>query len=286
MAGTWRKVRTDTELAQVLADCDYAEIVGSGYYEVAGSATVRAFGSATVRAYDSATVSAFGSATVRAFGSATVRAFGSATVRAYGSATVRAYDSATVRASDSATVHASGSATVSAYDSATVSAYDSATVSAYDSATVHASPYVAVYRLSMRSTIHGGVVITPPDLTTVDGWLAYYGIEPEDGTVVLYKGVDDEFRSVHGATYTPGGTTVAEDFQPTNECGSGLHLCPRPDLTHNYCTPERYVAVRVRVADIVPVGSVTESAKVKVPSCDVLYECDVDGAQLAERVAS
>jgi hypothetical protein len=234
MTGRWRQVRTQSELEKVVEAGDFAEIVGAGYFSAYGSATVSASGSATVSAYDSATVSASGSATVRAYGSATVRAYDSATVRASGSVTVRAYGSATVRA--------------------------------YDSATVSASTYVAVHKLSQRASIDGGHVIEPPDLTIAENWLAYYGIEPdENGVVILFKAVGDDWHSGYRADYSPGATPVAGDFKPTNECGAGLHFSPRPFMALTYSMGPKFVACPVVAADLVPVGSAYSCDKAKAP---------------------
>ena len=249
MAGTWRKVRTNAELAKVLEAGDYADIVGTGFFDVGGSATVRASGSATV--------SASGSATVRASGSATVSAYGSATVIAYGSATVRAYGSATVRASGSATVRASGSATVSA------------------------SGYVAVHRLSMRSTITGGVVITPPDLTDAKNWCEFYGVEVNRGYATLYKAVRDDYVSRNGFAYTPGAKLSAPDWRADNDCGGGLHFSPRAFMALAYHEGPRFVACKVKVADLVVIGDAGSADKVKAPACSVLYECDQDGNKIS-----
>jgi hypothetical protein len=187
---------------------------------------------------------------------------------AYGSATVRAYGSATVRA----------------YDSATVDAYGSATVRAYDSATVDATPYVAVHRLSMRSTVNGGVVITPPDLTDPANWLAYYGVHVDDGKTVLFKAVGQDWLSGYGTRYQPGDKPEAPDWQPTNACGQGLHLSPRPHLTLGYYNGSgdaRFVACQVDAADLVVIGSQSSADKCKVRSCTVLHECDIDGEPIA-----
>jgi hypothetical protein len=172
-----------------------------------------------------------------------------------------------IEAGDFAEIVAAGHFTAS--DSATVTAYDSATVTAYD--------YVAVHRLSKRAKVTGGVQIAPPDLTTTDGWLAYYGLTPKRGYVTLYKGLNDSFVSGYGTSYKPGEKPSAPDWNPQNECGGGLHLSPRAHLTLNYGGHTRFVAVKVKVADIVPIGTEGASDKCKVPTCTVLHEVDVDG---------
>ena len=207
-------------------------------------------------------------------------------VSASGSASVSASGSASVSASGSASVSASGSASVSAYGSASVRASGSASVRAYGSASVSASKYVAVHRLSMRSTIDGGVVITPPDLTDAKSWCDYYGITVSRGFAVLYKGVNAEFISDHGTSYAPGSKPAAPDWNDRNECGGGLHFSPSPHLTRVYCDPARFVAVKVKVSELVPIGTEGSSDKVKAPRCAVLYECDEDGNEIRSDQAS
>ncbi len=198
--------------------------VTAGHFEAYGSASVRASGSASVEAYGSASVEAYGSASVRAYGSASVEAYGSASVKAYGSASVEAYGSASVKAY--------GSASVKAYGSASVKAYDSASVKAYDSASVEATPFAAIQRgPNHRGPVTGGVVIQLPDTSEcdVDVWCSYYGIKITDGTMVVYKAVDQDLKSGYADTSYPIGETVtAEDYQETRRCGNGLHFGPTP----------------------------------------------------------
>ena len=190
--------------------------------------------------------------------------------------------SAIVRATDSATVRATGSATVRATGSATVTAYDSATVRAYGSATVRATPYVAVHKLSPSATIKGGVTLTPPNTETCDAatWLNYYGIKvTKTGYAVLFKAVNDDFQTTRGPewTYTPGATLTPAHWDSARSCGDGLHLCAAPHLSARYLNgATKFVAVRVKAADIVPLGD-----KCKVPSLKVLHEVTVDGERVS-----
>ena len=260
---------------------------GSATVEAYGSATVRAYGSATVEAYDSATVQAYGSATVRAYGSATVRAYDSATVQAYDSATVQAYDSATVRAYDSATVEAGtlavvrayDSATVRAYDSATVQAYGSATVQAYDSATVEAGTLAVVRKMSTTAKVTGGIVI---DHSTIDEcdpatWAGIHLATVKRGRVALYKALGDDLTS--GQRYgqiiqwATTGTVTCGDFEPTNECGHGLHLSPSIDAATQYRRDAtRWLRCTVKIADIAPIPGDIPKCKAKA----VTVVCEVD----------
>ena len=272
------------DLATVRA-CDSATVTacGSATVTACGSATVTACDSATVRAYDSATVTAYGSATVRAYDSATVRACDSATVRACDSATVRACGSATVTAYGSATVRAYDSATVRACDSATVTAYDSATVTACDSATVRASRYVAVHLHSQRVTLSGGVVIDTSTLRAArtSDWLDYTGASvDEDGTVHLYKAVDDDLCAGHEYVKTryPIGEVVEPDqWRDDHYCGHGLHACPTPaHALDHYPAATRLIEVTCHRDDLRPI----DWTKAKAPMLHVLREVDIQGAPI------
>jgi hypothetical protein len=257
-------------------------VVRSGFFDVTGSASVSAFGSASVRASDSASVSASGWASVSAFDSASVSASGWASVSAFDSASVSAFDSASVSAFGSASVSAFGSASVSASGSASVRAFDSASVSAFDSASVRATPFVAVQRTGKLAKVDGGVLIQIPEIKTTEQFFEYYGIKATRGTVTLYKLVDDKYLSAHGTSYKPGQKPSASDWDSEPCCGSGLHFSPRAFMARKYASPkfERFVACKVKVADIVVIDDYGTPDKIKSPRCEVLFACDEDGEKV------
>ena len=246
------KVRNQQELDAALKQKDVIpECIGDGYFEVGDSATVRAYGSATVWAYDSATV--------------------------------WAYDSATVRASDSATVWASDSATVRASGSATVWASGSATVRASGSATVRAGSYVAVHRHSDSATIKGGIIIDRPDLSVAEDWIKYHDLKvTKSGKVVVFKAVDDNFKSERGWDYSPGAKPEAESWRADDNCGNGLHCSPSPTQALRYfSTATKFVACTVDVSTLVPITDADGSSdKCKVPKILKCVEVDEDGSKV------
>ena len=176
-----------------------------------------------------------------------------------------------------------GSATVRASGSATVRAYGSATVRAYDSATVTASKMVPVHVFSGYGApkVTGGILLKVPNLGTCDAatWLDYNGITPtKAGYVTLFKAVGDNWQASHGNrwVYEPGNTVTADDYAPTRECGQGLHLGATPHHAGGYMVEAtKYVAVRVKVSELIPLGD-----KCKVRSVKVLHEVDIDGKQM------
>jgi hypothetical protein len=182
---------------------------------------------------------------------------------------------------------ACGSATVRASGSATVHAYDSATVRASGSATVHATPCVAVHRHSTGATIVGGILIDATGLTDPQKWCRYHGLAPVDGSVVLHKAVEDDWKGTHKRQpliYRPGRQVTAADWDPTPSCGGGLHLAATPWEARVYCPDAaHYVAAAVALADLV----VIDRYKAKARTLRVLHEVDIDGNPLvAEEGAS
>ncbi len=297
------EVRTQADLEKALKRSGVIPVcVGKGSFVVAGSAVVTAYGSAVVTAYGSAVVTAHGSAVVKAYGSAVVKAsgsavvkaydsavvtaYGSAVVTAYGSAVVAAYGSAVVTAHGSAVVTASGSAVVTAHGSAVVTAYGSAVVKASGSAVVKASKYVAVQKMAHGTQrISGGVVIEVPVLTTAREWCDYYGVTVKRGVALLFKAVDDEYRSHHnGFAYTPGTKPEAPDWDDgKKECGGGLHFSPRPWMAREFFeNATRYVCCPVTLTEIVVHPDAQYPQKVKAPRvCGPVWECDEDGEPMA-----
>jgi hypothetical protein len=256
---------------------------GNSTVEAWDNSTVRAWGNSTVEAGDNSTVRAGGNSTVEAGGNSTVEAWGNSTVRAGGNSTVRAWDNSTVRAGDNSTVRAGGNSTVEAGGNSTVEAWDNSTVEAWGNSTVRAGKYVAIHRRGLASTIKGGIVIQVPTCETVEEFCDYYDLKPKRKKVVLFKLVNDDFRSDHGADYSPGSKTTCSDWNDHPSCGGGLHFSPRPMLARKYSNGTRFVACEVALDTIVTISDAVVGStvdKVKAPACRVLFECDEDGERI------
>jgi hypothetical protein len=167
------------------------------------------------------------------------------------------------RVTGSGSVHAVGTAVVHAYDG-----------------TVTAAKYATVYQHTNRPKITGGQIIRVPETVSPAEWAEFEGIPVEDGHMTLFKAVDENLVSGHGMRYPIGETVTAPDFRAVTECGYGLHLSPYPRIAGSYLyTPsKRYLACRVALADVV----VLDNTKVKVRSCEVLYEVTSSGERLPE----
>jgi hypothetical protein len=259
------KVHTQAELDAALKEPDALVVcVGGGEFKISGSSQVTASGSSQVTAYDSSQVRASGSSQVRAYNSSQVRASDSSQVTAYGSSQVRAYDSSQVRA----------------YDSSQVRASDSSQVTASGSSQVMASKFVAVtvHGKSVKRT--GGVLICVPPIRTPKQWCEFYGVSIKGGVALVFKAVNEDYTSPHGANYAPGETPAAKDWDGGKlECGYGLHFSPRPSAALAFHPDaKRFVACPVLLKEIVVHPNGTYPEKVKAPRVyRPCYEVDIDG---------
>jgi hypothetical protein len=176
-------------------------------------------------------------------------------------------------------------------------AWDSASVEAWGSASVAGSKYVAIQRHGDRVVVREGATATVIDIPAcdrLDDWCDYHGIETdEQGRLILFKGVDGEFRSEHrhpdgtACAYRPGETVVAPHWQPHQDCGDGLHLSPSPVHTLSYASgASRWVAVAAWPSDtVVILQGYGIPDKVKAASVEVLFEVDRRGRRLADAAA-
>src|SRR5208282_5770927 len=212
---------------------------------------------------------------------------GSAHVVARESAHVEAWESAHVEAWGSAHVEAWESAHVEARESAQVEAWGSAHVEARESAQVQASKYVGIHRFGKGPKVKGGVLIQVPEIKTMEDFCDWYGVEVKRGRAMLYKCVTDDFASGHGMIYQPDSTVACEDWNKRPSCGHGLHFSPRPTMARTYhLQGTRFVACKVKLADAVVITDFGQPDKIKVPSCEVLYECTELGERVEQKAAA
>ena len=74
------------------------------------------------------------------------------------------------------------------------------------------------------------------DISTPENWCGYYGVEIKDGKALVFKALDENFKSYHGnCYYTPGSLPIAEDWDEGQvECGKGLHFSPTPLMARSF----------------------------------------------------
>jgi hypothetical protein len=136
----------------------------------------------------------------------------------------------------------------------------------------------AIQHPGSKIDLPGAVLLRAPEsVETVEDWIDYYGCGTQRGRIIVFKLVHNSLHSDHEAVYEIGKETKCDDWQPTSQCGNGLHFGPSPSACERYGSGTRYLACSVRAKDVVLLGD-----KLKAPSCKVLYEVDRDGERLSE----
>ena len=283
-------VSSQQELEKAIANGE-VPICRGGFYSLSGNATAQLSGNATAQLSGNATAQLFGNAaaqlsdnaTAQLFGNATAQLFGNAAAQLFDNATAQLSDNATARLSGNATARLSGNATAQLSGNATAQLFDNATAQLFGNATARGSKYTAIHKLSRASTAKGaGVIIEVPEITTMEQFLDYYGIEVKRGKATVFKLVNENWVSDHGTTYEPGSKPSAADWSTRPECGGGLHFSPRPFMAQKYANGTRFLACEIKVTDAVVITGGGRPDKLKAKSCKVLYECDEDGQILAQ----
>jgi hypothetical protein len=261
---------------------DQSRVVAGAHswVEAAQESFVVAMARARVRAGDRCRVRAMFSARVTLNGDARAWAWGLAVVHATQRTAVTAWGSASVFASDASSVEALETTVVTAGRSTTVRAYGATIVRAHEGAQLQAGAGVAVPRYGGGTVVSDAAITDAARPANAEEWCGYYGIPVTDGVAVLYKAVDEDFQSYHGASYVPGSEPSAPDWDGgEQECGGGLHFSPRP--TFALAAPMddvRFVACPVRVADIAYHRNAVYRDKVKARGvCAPVYEVREDG---------
>lgn len=190
---------------------------------------------------------------------------------------------------------AGGESFIEVRDDARVHAHGTAVVHAYGG-DITATARCVVYRHTnwpeisgdghvidvTKDSVRGGEPI--PDRTK---WAALHGVQVRPGAgpdgqdlAVLYKAVGDNYTTGvewdRPTVWTVGATVVAEDWEPDNWCGHGLHLSPYIDQAVAYHSrATKFLRCVVPLDEVYPIGeNNTSNAKCKVRS--VLVEAEVD----------
>jgi len=128
--------------------------------------------------------------------------------------------------------------------------------------------------------VTGGVQIKLPAIKTLAAWAGFHAVTAARGLLTVYKAVNDDFRSPHGADYTPGNAPEAPDWDGgKDECGGGLHFSPSPiHALQFHAEAKRFVECRVAVKDCrKPKAGDDYPQKIKARRCKCIREVDIDG---------
>jgi len=133
------------------------------------------------------------------------------------------------------------------------------------------------------------IVIPVRRLTGNGGWLEENGVEEFDGSVVLFKRVSKDWLTQEGTPnetkWAIGSTVTHHAWAPLlSECGEGkFHACSRAYFCDEFRSTDgdRYIAIRVNVADLHTWDGGSYPHKIAFKSCVVLHECDRYGVEVS-----
>ena len=116
------------------------------------------------------------------------------------------------------------------------------------------------------------------------------GVKQKKGYAVLYKRVSSYFKTQektpNETSWLVGDRLDHLSWNPCeSECGAGkFHACSRPYFCDEFRTNagDRYIAIKIKVADLYEWDNPTYPHKIAFKSGIVLYECDRHGKELKQ----
>ena len=149
---------------------------------------------------------------------------------------------------------------------------------------------VATLSATCHAVIHGtkakvkGGTRVHVKIKNAKDWCDYYGLTVAKGIAVLFKAVNNEYRTNHSNwLYQPGTTPTAPDWDGgKQECGCGLHFSPSPAMALEFNTnATKFIACPVRLKDIAihPDGEYPQKCKAK-GCCAPVWEVNRHGEKV------
>jgi hypothetical protein len=152
---------------------------------------------------------------------------------------------------------------------------------------ITATPSVRVSILRGDPTIVGTTQIYKITENTPEAWCQFYGVPIHpDGTVILYKALNEGFKARNDFEYLPGSCPIAPDWDPERECGGGLHFSPNPREAFEFnIWASHFVACPILLSEIkTHIFSGVYPEKVKAPRVfKPCYEVDIEGNPLTDK---
>jgi hypothetical protein len=130
--------------------------------------------------------------------------------------------------------------------------------------------------------VEGAGFVTRIDIATPNKWCHYYGSEICGDSAILFKALDNDYKSSRGFAYIPGTVVEAPDWDEGKaECGGGLHFSPSPKHALEFFPNAiRFVACKVPLSEIVTCPEGQYPQKCKAPRAIKIWEVDRDGNRL------
>ena len=167
--------------------------------------------------------------------------------------------------------------------------FDYAQVSLYGHARVEhpLGAHAVAYLHSPNAWASGAHVIdmTKVDLHDPEMWAAHTTADVLDGEVVIWKALGADLTSGEKfgrpVNWEVGQEVSCDDWNPTPECGGGLHLSPHPYEAIMYREEAtRMLKCSATMSAIVPIIYNNDSDKCKVKAVRVIAETNMDGTPL------
>ena len=149
---------------------------------------------------------------------------------------------------------------------------------------------IAIVPLSLKIKIkkEKTCLIQRFDDTIKKVFLVREGIEKKGRDVILFKRVSKDFKTQEGTknetSWNIGSTITHQNWEPTqSECGAGkFHACSRPYFCDEFRSDDgdKYIAVRIKVADLYEWERPEYPHKIAFHTGKVLYECNKYGGKI------
>ncbi|MFA6100471.1 MAG: hypothetical protein WC750_06420 [Patescibacteria group bacterium] len=234
-----------------------------------------------------------------------VEARENSSVEAWENSIVVAWENSIVVARENSSVVAWENSSVVAWENSSVVAWENSTVVARENSSVEARGQALVRCFSSlaKLAMYGFSILSIPiniDLKfkyekscTIQRYetlkfLDREGIGAKKESVILFKRVSSDFKTqelTKNETLWAIGTTVTHPaWNPTkSECGGGkFHACSRPYFCDEFRSTkgDRYVAIKIKVADLYEWENATYPHKIAFRTGEVLYQCDRFGKEV------
>lgn len=160
----------------------------------------------------------------------------------------------------------------------TVYARNFSQVTSKEGSKVFASRFAVVY-VEPGAEVDGGVQIIVKPPTNGKEWAEDYGAVIDGDTLIVAKASYEYGATTNGVVYEVGKVVIAPDWDGgLRECGGGLHFCATHREAREYIAgASRFFWCAIPADEISIIGNPTMPNKIKVSSCYVLAECDING---------
>jgi hypothetical protein len=226
-------------------------------------------GNSSVEARGNSSVEAWGNSSVEAWGNSSVVAWGNSSVVARGNSSVVAWENSSVVARGNSSVVARGNSSVEAWENSSVVAWENSSVEAWGNSSVKVFSEYCNIKKALQETViiyidtkgkpkkvskTASVIFKKTAKYTKKDFLEIYENNKADKEhIYLYKSVNPKTNcDFYTGKIKYEGIVKCPDWKSNKEqeCGSGLHLSPTPELALRY-NQGKILKCKVAIKDFV-----------------------------------